>query len=264
MWAFLCFLPPGPSNVRGNPYFVTLSQIGFSFSLLLFSIMHNGKITQSEGQNTDEQPNYFVLRYLLYGFLCNDLFCRLHRHWNEMLSPLASSEEKVSSMVFQSQVLGCRQSECLPSSSPQAVWNSPAGAWVPVLMWPSETSCHLNFYHFCLILCQPLGALVTFGVIPNTRMRQGGFLLRNVDFVLIFCLVSSYTFFKFQLKISLLREHLPDVVGKKQVWSHRELDFKSMLSYYVTSLRSLNLSEPQSISRQIQEDHSHLSVGMIR
>lgn len=50
---------------------------------------------------------------------------------------------------------------------------------------------------------------------------------------------------------SLLREYLPDAGGRKQVWSHTELDFNSMLCYLLTISLHIGHSAFQSLSLSV-------------
>lgn len=82
---------------------------------------------------------------------------------------LASLEEKSAVWSLSPRSLDPQSALVSPSSSSQAVGNSPAGAWVAVLICSSETSCGLTFSHISLILYQSLCALVTFDVIPTAH-----------------------------------------------------------------------------------------------
>lgn len=122
-----------------------------------------------------------------------------------LLSSLASSEETVSSMVFKSHIPWIpSQSQCFPDHLHKLLEVLQLVHGFQFVIFPSETSCGLSVYHpFPSSFSSNLPVfLVTFNIATTLSLvRWGGSQKHWLPY--IFYLVSTFMFFKLQLRISL-------------------------------------------------------------
>lgn len=177
--------------------------------------MYKGKIKlRSEEQNTNESAKSFVLRCLLYDLQHNDHLCSLHNVMKCFLWHLWRRQSAVWSLKSYGP-WNPSQSLCLRNLLHTLLEILPLMHGCQCLTRLSETLCGLyNFYHSFPSLSAPLSATVTFDI-PTTRIcwdREDSSpeMLISLFPTLWACLLQVAA-----EDLSLLREHLSEIVGRK-------------------------------------------------